>query len=87
MKMPAVRIAARETLLAAVAEGFSLDLVKKRMWQRKVPPIVWHDELTDLQITIGDDGRLRLPPGVIVIPPPRGNPLFAKKLFRAGALV
>jgi hypothetical protein len=56
MKLPAVRIAARETLLAAVAEGFPIDLVKKRMWQRHVPPIVWRDEISDLQITIDDDG-------------------------------
>lgn len=85
MKIPTVRIAARETLLAAVAEGFPIDLVKKRMWQRNVPPIVWRDELANLQITIDDDGRLRLPPGVIVIPPPRGGLLFAKKLFGGNA--
>jgi hypothetical protein len=73
MKLPAVRIAARETLLAAVAEGFPIDLVKKRMWQRHVPPIVWRDEISDLQITIDDDGRLRLPPKVVVIPPSRAS--------------
>jgi len=71
MKIPAVRIAARQTLLTAVAEGFTLDVVKKRMWQRNVPPIVWRDELADLQITIADDGLLRLPAKVVVIPPPR----------------
>ena len=71
MKIPAVRIAARQTLLTAVAEGFSIDVVKKRMWQRNVPPIVWRDELEDLQITVADDGRLRLPLKVVVIRQPR----------------
>ena len=71
MKIPAVRIAARQTLLTAVAEGFTLDVVKKRMWQRNVPPIVWRDELADLQITVADDGRMQLPSKVVVIPQPR----------------
>lgn len=71
MKIPAVRIAARQTLLTAVAEGFTLEVVKKRMWQRNVPPIVWRDEMADLQITLAGDGYLRLPPNVLVIPPPR----------------
>jgi hypothetical protein len=71
MKIPAVRIAARQTLLTAVAEGFTLDVVKKRMWQRNVPPIVWRDELADLQITVADDGRMQLPSKVVVIPHPR----------------
>jgi hypothetical protein len=71
MKMPASRIAARETLLAAVAEGFTIDIVKKRMWQRNVPPTVWRDEMLDLQITVDADGTLYLPENVVVIPPPR----------------
>jgi hypothetical protein len=66
-----VRIAARQTLLTAVAEGFTLKVVKKRMWQRNVPPIVWRDEMADLQIALDDDGYLRLPPNVVVIPPAR----------------
>ena len=71
MRIPAVRIAARQTLLTAVAEGFTLEVVKKRMRQRNVPLIVWRDELADLQITVADDGRMQLPSKVVVIPPPR----------------
>jgi hypothetical protein len=78
MKIPAVRVAARETLLTAAAEGYTLDVVKKRMWQRNAPPIVWRDEMTDLQITVDAKGNLHLPENVIVISPgkeilPRAN--------------
>jgi len=85
MKIPAVRIAARETLLTAVAEGFTIEIVKKRLWQRNVPPIVWHDEMADLQITVADDGRLRLPSKVVVIPPPRTPLLSDAELFGGNA--
>jgi hypothetical protein len=71
MQIPAARVAARETLLTAVAEGFTIDLVKKRMWQRNVPPIVWRDEMADLRIVVDVDGKLRLPDKVVVIPPPK----------------
>jgi hypothetical protein len=71
MKIPAVRVAARETLLTAVAEGFTIGLVKKRMWQRNVPPIVWRDEMADLRIVVDVDVKLRLPDKVVVIPPPK----------------
>jgi hypothetical protein len=52
MKIPAVRVAARETLLVAADGNYTIDVVKKRMWQRNVPPIVWRDEMMDLQITV-----------------------------------
>jgi hypothetical protein len=67
MKIPAVRVAARETLLTAAADGFTLDVVKKRMWQRSVPAIVWRDEMADLQITVDAEGYLHLPHNVVVI--------------------
>ena len=66
MKIPPVRIAARETLLTAAAEGFCIDIVKKRMWQRNVPPIIWRDEMADLQITVDTTGRIHLPVSVVV---------------------
>jgi hypothetical protein len=66
MKIPSVRIAARETLLTAAAEDFNIDIVKKRMWQRNVPPIIWRDEMADLQITVDATGRLHLPVSVVV---------------------
>jgi hypothetical protein len=67
MKIPAVRVAARETLLVAAADGYTLDVVKRRMWQRNVPPVVWRDEMADLQIAVDDEGYLHLPHNVVVI--------------------
>jgi hypothetical protein len=67
MKIPAVRIAARETLLAAADGNYTIDVVKKRTWQRNVPPIVWRDEMADLQIAVDDEGYLHLPHNVVVI--------------------
>jgi hypothetical protein len=67
MKIPAVRVAARETLLAAAHGNYGIDVVKKRMWQRNVPPIVWRDEMADLQITVDANGTLHLPENVVVI--------------------
>jgi hypothetical protein len=50
------------------------------MWQRNIPPIIWRDEMLDLQITVDADGTLYLPENVVVIPPPR-------KHWRARTLV
>jgi hypothetical protein len=71
MKIPPVRWSARAVLLVMAERRHTPKELSKQMWAFKIPATVWQDEMAELQITIGDDGRLQLPPKVMLIPPPR----------------
>jgi hypothetical protein len=71
MKIPQVRWSAHAVLLVMAEKRNTAKELSMQMWEFKIPAIVWHEEMADLQITVADDGRLRLPRKVVVIPPPR----------------
>jgi hypothetical protein len=73
MKIPGVRWSARAVLLVMAEKRNTSKELSKQMWKFKIPAIVWQEEMADLQITVADDGCLRLPPKVVVIPPPRAH--------------
>ncbi len=71
MKIPRVRWSARAVLLVMAEKRNTSKELSKQMWEFKIPAIVWHEEMADLQITVAHDGRLQLPPKIMLIPRPR----------------
>jgi hypothetical protein len=85
MKIAPVRWTARAVLLVMAEKRNTSRELSKQMWAFKIPAIVWREEMADLQITIADDGRLRLPPKVVIIPPPRAPMPPDSELFGGNA--
>jgi hypothetical protein len=85
MKIPRVRWSARAVLLVMAEKRNTSKELSKQMWEFKIPAIVWREEMADLQITVADDGCLRLPPKVVVIPPPRAHLPPDSELFGGSA--
>jgi hypothetical protein len=68
MKIPQIRWSASAVLLVMAQRRNTLKELSKKMWELRIPAIVWHEEMADLQITVGEDGLLSLPPKLVVIP-------------------
>ena len=70
MRIPRVRWSARAVLLVMAERRSTPRELSRQMWEFKIPPIIWREEMADLQITVGNDDRLQLPSKVSLIPPP-----------------